>query len=243
MAGRIAFGWEYKGKRKDLDAALSQLQQYALALDNPPLLIVSDMDQIRIHTNWTNTVHKTHVIKLEDLTDAANRDKLRHCFTDPERLKPEKTRQLLTEEAAEQFATIAQRLRERGHDAEAVAHFVNRLVFCMFAEDVELLPNKMFERMLKHCDLKPADFEAHARTLFGAMKAGGMVGFEKVDWFNGGLFDSDEAFPLLKPDIEDLLKAAKLDWSDVDPSIFGNAVRTGAGPRQAQPAWRTLYRP
>ena len=29
------FGWEYKGKRKDLDAAFAQLQQYALALENP----------------------------------------------------------------------------------------------------------------------------------------------------------------------------------------------------------------
>ncbi len=224
------FGWEYKGKRKDLDAALAQLQQYALALDNPPLLIVSDMDQIRIHTNWTNTVHKTYTIKLDDLTDATHRDTLRHAFTDPERLKPEKTRQLLTEEAAEQFAKIAQRLRDRKHNAEEVAHFVNRLVFCMFAEDVELLPNKMFERMLRHCEQKPADFEQHARMLFGAMKAGGMVGFEKVDWFNGGLFDSDHAFPLLKPDIEDLLKAAKLDWSDVDPSILGTLFERGLDP-------------
>ena len=80
------------------------------------------MDQIRIHTNWTNTVHKTYTIKLDDLTDAATRDTLRHAFTDPERLKPEKTRQLLTEEAAEQFAKIAQRLRDRKHDAEVVAH-------------------------------------------------------------------------------------------------------------------------
>jgi hypothetical protein len=63
------FGWEYKGKRKDLNAALAQLRQYALALDNPPLLIVSDMDQIHIHTNWTNTVHKTYTIKQDDLTD------------------------------------------------------------------------------------------------------------------------------------------------------------------------------
>ena len=209
---------------------MAQLQQYALALDNPPLLIVSDMDQIRIHTNWTNTIHKTYTIKLDDLTDATHRDTLRHAFTDPERLKPEKTRQLLTEEAAEQFAKIAQRLRDREHNAEELAHFVNRLVFCMFAEDVELLPNKMFERMLRHCEQKPADFEQHARMLFGAMKAGGMVGFEKVDWFNGGLFDSDHAFPLLKPDIEDLLKAAKLDWSDVDPSILGTLFERGLDP-------------
>lgn len=115
------FAWEYKGKRKNLDDALTQLRQYTLALDNPPLLIVSDMDEIHIHTNWTNTVHKTFKIKLDDLTDAATRDKLRYAFTDPERLKPEKTRALLTEEAAEKFAKIAQRLRERGHEAEAVA--------------------------------------------------------------------------------------------------------------------------
>ena len=50
------FAWEYKGKRKDLDTAFVQLQRYAIALDNPPLLVVSDMDRIRIHTNWTNTV-------------------------------------------------------------------------------------------------------------------------------------------------------------------------------------------
>ncbi|MCC7482170.1 MAG: class I SAM-dependent DNA methyltransferase [Hyphomicrobiales bacterium] len=224
------FAWEYKGRRKDLDQAFSQLQQYAIALDNPPLLIVSDMDRIRIHTNWTNTVHKIYTINLEDLTDAASRDLLRNAFLDPERLKPEKTRQLLTEEAAEQFAGLAQRLRERGHDAEQVAHFVNRLVFCMFAEDVGLLPNRMFERMLKHCHQTPADFEPHARTLFGAMKNGGMVGFEKVDWFNGGLFDNDHAFPLLKPDVEDLITAAKLDWSDVDPSILGTLFERGLDP-------------
>ncbi len=57
-----------------------------------------------------------------------------------------------------------------------------------------------------------------------------MVGFEKVEWFNGGLFDSDDAFPLLKPDIEDLIKAAQLDWSDIDPSILGTLFERGLDP-------------
>ena len=61
------FGWEYKGKRKDLTAAYAQLQQYAVALENPPLLVVSDMEQFIIHTNWTNTVSEKHVISLDDL--------------------------------------------------------------------------------------------------------------------------------------------------------------------------------
>jgi len=224
------FAWEYKGKNKDLDRAFAQLQQYSIALENPPLLIVSDMDRIRIHTNWTNTVQKVHEITLADLTDAAKRDLLRSCFTDPESLKPAKTRQLLTEEAAQRFATLAQRLRSRGHDPQAVAHFVNRLVFCMFAEDVNLLPNKMFERMIKAARPKPETFEAHAKTLFAAMKTGGAVGFETVEWFNGGLFDSDDALPLTWEDLDDLIRASQLDWSDIDPSILGTLFERGLDP-------------
>lgn len=227
---RDCFAWEYKGKNKDLDRAFAQLQQYAIALENPPLLIVSDMDRIRIHTNWTNTVQKVHEIALQDLTDAATRDLLRDCFTNPERLKPQKTRQLLTEEAAERFAALALRLRARGHDAQVVAHFVNRLVFCMFAEDVNLLPNKMFERMIKAARSNPASFQQHAQTLFGAMKTGGHVGFEQVEWFNGGLFDSDDALPLDVQDLDDLIRASQLDWSDIDPSILGTLFERGLDP-------------
>ena len=48
---RDHFGWEYKGKRKDLNAAFAQLQQYALALENPPLLVVCDFDPPRFTTS------------------------------------------------------------------------------------------------------------------------------------------------------------------------------------------------
>ena len=57
----------------------------------------------------------------------------------PGRLRPGESRQALTGRAAATFAELAQSLRERGHDPQTVAHFVNRLVFCMFAEDVGLL--------------------------------------------------------------------------------------------------------
>jgi len=226
------FAWEYMGKKANLDRAFDQLLQYSIALENPPLLIVSDMDVIRIHTNWTSSVQKVHTIALADLTDATKRDLLRDCFEHPERLKPAKTRQLLTEEAAEKFANLAQRLRERGHDAEQVAHFVNRLVFCMFAEDVQLLPNKMFERMIKTSRKKPESFEGHAKKLFAAMKSGGDVGFETVEWFNGGLFDNDDALPLEWQDIDDLIRAAQLDWSDIDPSILGTLFERGLDPNK-----------
>jgi hypothetical protein len=167
---KSCFAWEYKGKKKDLDRAFAQLQQYAIALENPPLLIVSDMARFRIHTNWTNTVQKVHEFGIEDLRNAATRDLLPDAFDNPERFKPEKTGQRLTEDAAKEFAALARRLRDRGHNGQTVAHFVNCRVFCLFAEDVDFLPNKMFQRMLEPCRANLLDFEGHARTLFTAMK-------------------------------------------------------------------------
>ncbi len=227
---RHCFAWEYKGKHADLDAAFNQLRQYALALENPPLLIVSDMARFRIHTNWTNSVSETHEFTLDDLADAAVRVKLKWALSAPQRLRPGESRQALTERAATALAALAQALRVRGHEPQAVAHFVNRLVFCLFAEDVGLLPDNMFTRMLEHARRRPPDFTALARDLFGAMARGGRVGFEMVAWFNGGLFDDDGALALTKREIETTLKAAALDWSEIDPSIFGALFERGLDP-------------
>ena len=227
---RHHFAWEYKGKRADLDAAFGQLRLYALALENPPLLIVSDMQRFRIRTNWTNCVSRVHEFDLDDLADAATRDRLKWAFSDPERLRPGETRQSLTERAAASFAKLAQALRERGHDPQAVAHFVNRLVFCMFADDVGLLPGQMFTRMLEQARRTPAHFADLAGDLFRVMASGGRVGFETVDWFNGGLFDDDTVLPLEKSDIDTVLTASNLDWSEIDPSILGTLFERGLDP-------------
>ena len=229
---RHHFAWEYKGRRANLDAAFNQLRQYALALENPPLLIVSDMVRFRIRTNWTNSVSRTHEFELDDLADAATRDRLKWAFSDPERLRPGETRQSLTERVAASFASVAQALRERGHDPPAVAHFVNRLVFCMFADDVGLLPDHMFTRMLRHALPAPSRFGELAGELFRAMASGGRVGFETVDWFNGSLFNDDTTLPLERGDLETVLAASDLDWSEIDPSILGTLFERGLDPNK-----------
>ena len=227
---RHHFAWEYKGPHANLDTAFRQLRQYALALENPPLLIVCDLQRFRIRTNWTNSVSRTHEFGLADLRDAATRNKLKWALSDPERLRPGETRQEITERAAQRFATLAQSLRDRGHDPLDVAHFVNRLVFCMFAEDVGLLPDNLFTRMLEHARQQPRDFPALARDLFGAMAEGGRVGFEPVAWFDGGLFDNDDALPLDRAQIETVRNAGALDWSEIDPSILGTLFERGLDP-------------
>ncbi|MBN9981853.1 class I SAM-dependent DNA methyltransferase [Rhizobium laguerreae] len=225
------FAWEYKGTKANLDTAFAQLQRYAVALDNPPLLVVSDIGSlIRIHTNWTNSVSKVYEIPISDLGDAEKRGWLKGVFSDPETLRPKKTRQQLTEEVAGDFAKLARSLRERGHAPELVAHFINRLVFCMFAEDVKLLPDGIFTRMLERALEEPAEFEAFARDLFVAMKSGGRVGFERIAWFNGGLFDDDLVISLTKSEIKIVRDAAAQYWGDIDPSILGTLFERGLDP-------------
>ena len=229
---RGCFGWEYKGRGKSLPGALAQLQQYSPALDNPPLLIVSDLETIRIHTNWTNTVAEVHEIGLEDLRDATQRRKLKWAMSDPEQLKPSKTRQQLTEAAASEFAKLAIKLG-KVHKAAEVAHFLNRLVFCMFAEDVGLLPDNMFSEMLRASKKKPADFQRNASDLFKAMsEPGGRIGYTDIEWFNGGLFDDAKALPLDEDDISICIAAADLFWNDIDPSILGTLFERGLDPEK-----------
>jgi len=227
---RHCFAWEYKGKHKDLNAALRQLQQYALALDNPPLLIVSDMETIEIHTHFTNTVNVTHRLTLDDLANPAKLDLLRWAFLEPDRLQPSRTREAVTQDAAMLLGGLAQQLRQRGHDPQPVAHFMTRLLFCLFAEDIGLLPDRLFSTLVEESRRSPADFPGLAGDLFRAMHQGGRFGLERIAWFNGGLFNDDHCLLLERADLDTLHSAAALDWSAIEPAIFGTLFERGLDP-------------
>ncbi len=140
--------------------------------------MVSDIERIVVRTNWTNAVSERHELLLPELADPARLALLKGVFSDPDRLRPGKTREALTRQAAGEFAELAGRLRARGHDAAKVAHFVNRLVFCLFADDVGLLPAGLFERMLAAARKDPGRFQGYACRLFAAMaERGGEVDF------------------------------------------------------------------
>ncbi|MBV9862858.1 MAG: class I SAM-dependent DNA methyltransferase, partial [Alphaproteobacteria bacterium] len=218
---RHCFAWEYKRERRNLVEAYAQLKQYADELENPPLLIVSDMQEIRVHTNFTNAIAQQHVIPLAELRSVESRELLRNCFLHPERLRPNATRESVTAEAAAKFAGIAVSLRQR-YEERRVAHFINKLVFCLFAEDIDLLPNRVFAYILEEANKRPDDFETMLRGLFAAMADPRLpYGPFPIPWFNGGLFDDDDVLPLGIGAVADLMAAARLDWKAINPTIFG----------------------
>ena len=115
----------------------------------------------------------------------------------PEQLRPGTTRDELTAAAAKQFASLAERLRDRGHEPHEVAHFLNKLLFCMFAEDAGLLPGGLLARLAAAANSDPAVFEGGLSDLFAKMsQGGGLFGAERIEWFDGGLFDSGAVLEL-----------------------------------------------
>jgi type II restriction/modification system DNA methylase subunit YeeA len=227
------FAWEYKRKKKDLDVAYKQLLNYRDALENPPILVVCDLNRFIVRTNYTNTPTTVFEFTLDDLRDDPREPLrvLKALMENPGELKPGKTREELTAEAAEQFASLAERLRGRGHDPQAVAHFLNKLLFCMFAEDSGLLPAGLLRRLAEGAKNSPDTFTAALSDLFSRMSdKGGMFGADPIQWFNGGLFDSGDVLPLTEEEIKTVEKVSRLDWSQIEPAIFGTLFERGLDP-------------
>ena len=132
---------------------------------------------------------------------------------------------------AREFAGLASALQNRGHDPQRVAHFLNKLLFSMFAEDASLLPRGLLKRLVEGAAGNPETFSLGLSDLFTKMSDhGGLFGPERIQWFNGGLFDSGEVLPLTAKEIATVGRVSELDWTQVEPAIFGTLFERGLDP-------------
>nr|MBA3492220.1 class I SAM-dependent DNA methyltransferase [Rubrobacteraceae bacterium] len=227
-----SFAWEYKGPDKDLDAAYDQLRLYRDALENPPLMIVSDMDRFVVRTNFNDRPVETFSFTNEEIGSDGGGSValLRAAFVEPYSLRPGRTREAITEEVAKKFGLLAKGLRDRGEDPHRAAHFLMKLVFCLFAEDAGLLPRGLSGELVGAAVEDPEHFPRWARELFGAMASGGRVNYKPIRHFNGGLFADDVALELTREELRVLAEAARLDWGSVEPAVFGTLFERSLDP-------------
>ncbi len=155
---------------------------------------------------------------------------LRAVFFDPESLRPTHQRVEITKEVARKVGELAQALRSRGVEPHAAARFLDRLVFCMFAEDVGLLRKGLFSEILARARQDPKRLRPMLEDLFGRMASGGFFGADEIKRFNGNLFDDAEVLDLQPNEIGLLDAAARPDWSEVEPAIFGALFERGLDP-------------
>ncbi len=240
------FAWEYKGKHANLDEAYQQLLQYREALENPPLLVVSDIERDR-HPHQLHQHRQAASIELtlDDLLDARRAG--RCCApSSPTRTRfarradaPSRSPQ----KAAGEFARLADLLRKYGDDPQRIAHFLIRLLFCLFAEDVGLLPEGLFTRLVAQARQPPGRLRRPAAPALRApWPTGGCFGADEIAHFDGGLFDDDAALELDGDGLDILAEVSAPGLvGSIEPSIFGTLFERSLDPAKRVAARRALH--
>jgi hypothetical protein len=147
--------------------ARGQAERYVRALPanepNPPFLLVVDVGHsFEVFADFTQAGKaylpfpdpRTFRIRLEHLADEKVRERLKLIWTHPAALDPALQSANVTREISAHLAELAKSLEEAGHRPRVVADFLTRCLFCMFAEDVGLLPERSFTDLLNSL---PAD--------------------------------------------------------------------------------------
>ncbi|MGI8910884.1 MAG: class I SAM-dependent DNA methyltransferase [Rubrobacteraceae bacterium] len=234
---RGRFAIEYKRKGGNLTAAYKQLAEYRESLENPPVMIVTDIARFLVRTNFTGRSPDTFEFTNRELLNPKYRDVLKKAFSAPDSLREVQSPEEITQEAAAGFARLADGMRERGVQPRRAAHFLNRLLFCLFAEDVKLLQENVFSRVVERGAGRPESFNRNIGDLFRAMASGGEFLLHDIRRFNGGLFDqADDAdggvVELTSEELRLLHRTARLDWREVEPAIFGTLFERSLDPAQ-----------
>ncbi len=255
------------GRRVFDDALLrarAQAEAYARALPagegRPPLLLVIDVGHVvEVYAEFSRSGAtytpfpdaRSHRLSLATLCDAgpagaAARDRLRAAWLDPLSLDPSRASARVTREVSDLLAGLATRLEGAGHAPQSVAAFLSRCLFCMFAEDVGLLPKVKdgkdgrgaFIALLEDWSEEPATLALMLRSLWATMDAGGFAPAlaHTLLRFNGKLFKGsaadDYVLPLTREQIELLQRAAAANWREVEPAIFGTLLERALSPTE-----------
>ena len=141
-------------------------------------------------------------------------------------LDPSRVSARVTFRVAEQLADLARDL-ERTFPSQRVSAFLMRCIFTFFAEDIHLLPAGAFTELLESLQQNLPSFPHTVQALWEEMNRGGNSAVLRrtgILRFNGGLFESAEALPLNAFQFQLLLAAAKSEWKDVEPAIFGTLL-------------------
>lgn len=231
--------------------ARAQAENYARALPSdegrPPFLVVVDVGNvIELYSEFsrsgaTYTPYpdpRSHRIAIADFLRDDIRERLRLLFTDPLALDPARQTARVTREIAAHLAELAKSLEGAGHAAESVAGFLTRCLFSMFAEDVALIPKGAFSELLKSLKEAPEQFVPMVGELWRAMDKGefSIAIRAALPRFNGKLFKQPEVgsmvLPVTQQHIQLLIEAAKADWTQVEPAIFGTLLERALDPQE-----------
>jgi hypothetical protein len=243
--------------------AQAQAKNYAVNLpgDHPsvPFLIVCDVGRaFELFFDFAGNGRgygfypdkQRYRVPLAKLRDPEVQALLRDIWTEPRRRDPRLISAEVTREVSKRLADVSAWLEEtqkakvtalpaheRSIAVEETALFVMRLLFCMFAEDIGLLPENRFKEFLESTIDDQSAFENGLHDLWRNMNKAqsprwSWVVREDVRYFNGGLFENDKVYVLGRAERGELLAAARHQWRNVEPAIFGTLLEQALSPTE-----------
>lgn len=248
-AAAVKAGMAKRGTKQWVRAmrrAFGQARDYVADLPSdhaaPPFLVIVDVGHvIELYANFSGSGRhyrqfrgpQRFQIGLEELRDPAVLDLLKAVWTDPFSLDPSQNAERVTREIADRLAIVARTL-EGQHDPSEVAAFLMRCLFTMFAQNVKLIPDGSFTRLLNDLREQPEAFQQSLEHLWSRMNEGGFepVSRKTFKRFNGSLFQNATALPVGGDAIKELYVAATRNWSEVEPAIFGTLLERALNPRE-----------
>ena len=227
--------------------ARNQADGYARAVARddgwPPFLLIVDVGHvIEVYADFSGQGQgytqfpdgNRYRITLDDLRDENTRARLLAIWNDPHSLDPSRVSAQVTRQIAAHLAELGRSFEDQGHTSEAVARFLMRALFTMFAEDVQLIPEGAFSKLLKDRRGHPEHAAPMLESLWQTMNTGGFSPALSCDLkrFNGGLFREATALPLSEVQLGLLIQAASHNWREVEPAIFGTLLERALDKRQ-----------
>ncbi|MGL6338574.1 MAG: DNA methyltransferase, partial [Waterburya sp.] len=144
----------------------------------------------------------------------------------------------VTKETARKMGELCEILKQRGEKEGfsilAAQRLVLQCVLAMFAEDRGLLPTDMFISCIQDCLGGKSSYDVLS-GLFQEMNRPGITPagkYKGVDYFNGGLFATIHPIELTKEELNYLDAAARENWKQVRPAIFGNIFEGTANQKE-----------
>lgn len=222
---------EMKSAGKDLVAAEQQALDYIENLETaeePRYVITSDFRRFRILDLLAEDDDVTE-FTLDEFRDQA--DKLAFFAGYGQRQFGSKEQEKASIKAAKLMASLYEALEGSGFDDHEASVFLVRTLFALYADDAGMWERDLFLEFLETrtnedgSDLGPqlsALYQALSREPSRRMKHLDEI-IQRFPYVNGSIFEETIAIPAFDREMrERLLDAAKFNWSEISPAIFGS---------------------
>jgi type I restriction-modification system DNA methylase subunit len=222
----------HKNKDRDFDAAFNQAKEYFDGIDidkRPKFIAICSFQRFRLHDLESSKVHD---FPLDEL--AQNIQKFQ--FIPDFALELQQKEVAANIEAATRMGKLHDAVKKdglKGHDLELL---LVRLLFCLFAEDTDIFPQKdQFEKfVLAHYQKEDANFGKSLLLLFEALntklenRSRELSEFKLFPYVNGGLFEKPmkQQPQLTLQTMLALHTCCKFGWSNISPAIFGSLFQS-----------------